>query len=536
LGAESASVGLYIGPKRVYIAEVAKHRPHFLVTRTAEVEYANAATDLSQDIHNVLLLALQACFEKSGITKKNVELTLSGKEATTRYFEMPLIPKNEWPAAVGFEAQKYISFETKELRYAFEVIPNRAQKKMGVMFLAAKKDAAEKLLATISEAGAKAGSLESLSLSLVRAYTEILGKQTREAHLLVHIHEDGTTHLAVARDRLLLLTRDCHIAPGAEALEGVLDFDTLVTEIRLSFNYFNKNFKGEEVKRIVLFADTETAAKDWVERLRAEFGIVVESGMVAGYFGETKPLIPEMMLAVGAALRGFYPQDYKKLNLMVEEKAEAKPALQIAPEEEKKKLTARALQTAVLSVIALVFLHASLFFLTAQNSKRAALSKGSFASMLGLSPESATPLVLQQRQKLLTETSGFFASLVDRRPYLTDKLNELSLTIPDAVAIRSLTYTDELHQDGTSTLSMVLDGMVSMESASALSLPHRYAGILKQDALFMKGFKDIKINAVKKEEGAALAVAGFSLESVPSESQKEQSYVHAGEMAQFLPG
>src|SRR3989338_196726 len=161
-----SGVGIYIGPKSICAAEVRKNFGQFQLTKFAELPWTH---DPSADPteKNSLSQKIREALSRAGIQTSAVACGLSGKEVIVRYLDMPLLPKNERKAAVRYQAQKYVSFEMKELYYSFDISVDRQGKRMKVLFLAAKKTVVSDYLALLSSIGLKASALEPAALSLI---------------------------------------------------------------------------------------------------------------------------------------------------------------------------------------------------------------------------------------------------------------------------------------------------------------------------------------------------------------------------------
>ena len=263
-------IGLYVDSNRVFAVKLSKKFGKLGLMGYGESEYDPSADRDAADGRRVTLAtAFKTVLAKLGDDSKIVAGALPGKDSILRYFEMPLIPRSEWPTAIRYEAQKYMTLNTEDLYVNFEVFRDNAKKKMRVVFLASSKDTVRKLMDSYLQAGLNLRALEPIPLSLVRAFLQENPLKDGENHAVIDLHNDGSINILLIKGQVLLMARDSVILKSQEGNEEIRlpDYRALLTEINLSFSYFLKNFKSEEIKSIYLLKDASDAFHEWEKRL-----------------------------------------------------------------------------------------------------------------------------------------------------------------------------------------------------------------------------------------------------------------------------
>ena len=465
----------------------------FQLVRFAELPWTPDPSAEPTD-KNSLPQKIKDVLARVGVQGNALACGLSGKEIIVRYLDMPALPKDERKTAIRYQAQKYISFEMKELYCNFDAEVDRQSKRMKVLFLAVKKSVVHDYLALFSSIGYKIAALEPAALSLIRALFHAAPSKNVEPTLILDVHNDGAVNIVVSKNNMILLSRDCNISKFSEP-PAPLDFTSLTGEVRLTLNYFSRNFEEEKISRIVLCAENTPELADWEERLRGEFGVPVQPGVPAGFVLDKEAwLSPAVLVAVGLAMRQLDDTESSKLNLTPEESEKSAGQTEVVSEEREKTALQKSLVTQ--AVCAVVFLLAAHFFLSFR------------VAALNREISSEVPLVEVRRQESeLTAENSFLKSLINGRVYVTKKMSELARTVPTAIQLLSWRYTDSETESTAANVSSEFQWQVYTESVgNALLETNRFVAALKNNADFMAGFGLIRMNPNQDESGGANSV------------------------------
>ncbi len=144
-----AGVAFGSDARYVYAAELTGVRGSSFLKNLTQVE-------TGPDLQETVLKLVQ----KAGLQGRKGVVALSGHEAIVRCFGLPLIPRKEVPNAARFEAQKYMPFDIKDLYFDYEVHPDPEQRKLRVVFLAARKDLIDRWIGAMTAAGVEVEAVE----------------------------------------------------------------------------------------------------------------------------------------------------------------------------------------------------------------------------------------------------------------------------------------------------------------------------------------------------------------------------------------
>jgi len=485
----------------VYAAELTKSlgKPFLrCLTRTEIPPSMNETSSREEAFRKAIIQTI----EKAGIRGKQVTLALPGNESIVRYFEIPSIPRREVANAVRFEAQKYMPFEAKELSHDFEIFPDAKKKNSKVVFLAAKKDLVQNLLRIMSDAGVTVAAVEPDALSLLRVQSLQPGAKNDEVQALISAREDGSLDVVITKNKMLLMVRSGTVAS--------LDFTSFAKEIALSFGYFSKNFKEEEIKRVFLSVDPVYDLPGWIEGLRAQFDVPVQEWNLSGLLDKATPVFPGMAVAIGAGLRsqekppGFFG---KKLPNLSSASSLAVEVLKVALpwDEEKKILMKRALKSTVLAFGCVMLIHIFLLWQIASSKKSA-----------GLVPTPPLAELTETKQRSYTKIS-FLSNLIDKRLYWTDKLNGLARAGQEGIRLTLVEASDFEDKNGESTARLKIEGNVLMAptQGNELEAAKGFVERLRADAGFMKGLHSALLTQVRNvpaNEPGGAALMSFVVE------------------------
>ena len=120
-----STVGLYIGPKSVQLAQLKSVAGRVQLTNFVHVDILEDEVRAESATQESLVInALKKAVNKSKIDLKRVNTVLMPGMVLLRYFQMPRISAEEMEEAVRFEARKYIPVPISEVQMDWSILPN----------------------------------------------------------------------------------------------------------------------------------------------------------------------------------------------------------------------------------------------------------------------------------------------------------------------------------------------------------------------------------------------------------------------------
>lgn len=247
--------------------------------------------------------AIQRVFQESNIKPGNVISAVASEDAMVRYFQMPKIPKQEWNAAINFEAKRYIPFRMEEVASDFQVVPSKSlPNSMDVVFVAVKQNIIERHVSLLERAGLRPIIIEPAPLSLIRAFNAAEQIDPKLNTAIVNI-EIKIANIIILRNGVPYIIRDIPLDEEpfeGKSLEPV--FEKLLSEIKLSFDFYEKRFPSEVIDKIIIYS--QMPLEKWHELVGKELQIPVEVGDPLRGISIKKGIVPpKLAVSFGLALR-----------------------------------------------------------------------------------------------------------------------------------------------------------------------------------------------------------------------------------------
>ena len=212
--------------------------------------------------------AIKQAISSSETKVQNVTMSVSGQGVVVRQVLFPKMSEGELKSALQFEAEKHIPFNINEVYIDAQVIDQNAEgNKMKVLIVASKKDLVDEYLGYINEAGLEAGAIDCDAIAVTNAFifnNPGLGKDKTLALLNIGA---SMTNVCILKNETLNFTRDIPV--------DVKNADTLENQVRLSFDYYEKQF-GKGIDGIYVSGG---GAKDTalLQRFSQAFGFEVSA-------------------------------------------------------------------------------------------------------------------------------------------------------------------------------------------------------------------------------------------------------------------
>ena len=202
---------------------------------------------------------------------RSVNLAVSGQWVIMRIVEMPTLKPSEMKQALPFEAQRYLPFNVQDVVVDGEILGPADANKLWVLIVACKKELIERRIDWVRRAGLEVGLIDVDALALANSFLATTSGQRSEGKTRALMNVGAQlTNLVIFQGTVPYLVRDIpwggeklsrsvaeqlgmtaeavlqELAQGsqkAELLNAIkLAIETLVTELQLSFDYFENRF------------------------------------------------------------------------------------------------------------------------------------------------------------------------------------------------------------------------------------------------------------------------------------------------------
>lgn len=493
-----------------------------------------------------VVAAIQGALAAAHIKTREVVLAIPTQEVILRYFTLPLIPKSEWNGAIQFEARKYVPFKLDELVWDFHVTERKAQRQLDVIFVAARKEVFLEYMALLQEAGLKAVAVEAASFGLGRALTYGNPALRNTTFTAIDVCGD-TAHVAlihhgvpqVARDVFLVgqgelgpLEQLMHplattpapvaaqpsdtpepaVAPSDESIpvppvttELDQQFASLVSELRLSLDYFAREFPGQEVRQVVLCG--EEVVGQWRDGLSQELKLRVE--LAHGHAVDRAKTLPlAWTLALGLALHESGAPG-PRVNFMQHES-------QTVP------LVGRAhVRTAVWrpALIEAVLVCAALIATYCVQHAKVSRASTELRQVQQARARIALPVAVSDPQGLydlrqrVEDRLSLLQATVGSTLYLTPKLAALPRLLPDVIWLENLLFRSSAAGTESGLSGMMRGICLAGDKARDIGLVNQLTEQLRGAPEFVAGFLNIQLTSVGSARVQESDVTSFEVQA-----------------------
>ncbi|MFC1625456.1 type IV pilus assembly protein PilM [Patescibacteria group bacterium] len=207
-------VGLDIGSKTIKIVELEVKADKITLKSSGVVGYSGVTPDKLGDDKSAATLAqaIKKLHKESGITSKDVSLSIPENHVFTRTIKFPLLTDSEIVSAVKWEADQYIPIPAAEAVIQHVVLERRENAtppEVVVLLVAAPKAIVEKYVNVVGLAGLNTTVVETELMALSRSLSPP-GKTV----LLVDLGA-FSTDIAVCRNGMLSFSRSVAVAGDA---------------------------------------------------------------------------------------------------------------------------------------------------------------------------------------------------------------------------------------------------------------------------------------------------------------------------------
>ncbi|MCM8812879.1 MAG: pilus assembly protein PilM [Candidatus Omnitrophica bacterium] len=536
-----SSVGLYIGPKTVQIAHVTRVGGKVQLVNFVHVDiFENEQKSETVQRDEIVSNALKKALHKSKIDLKKVNTVLLPGTVLLRYFQMPHISPEEMEEAVRFEARKYIPFRLEEAVSGFYILKDDPQsKKVGILSLVTKEESIKSHLLVLSKVGISPVAVETASFALLRLleFAHIVEKQKSNAVLYIYAQR---VNIFILKNGIPLFVRDISLAKKEEWIDdetaslmmaggsGLASrqehtLENMLSEFRISQEYYKKELGKEEISKIILCGELDTF--DEVESVAASAGEGAACPL-AGYLQKKfnvpvatfdplkfvlspkiKPLpytFPMLSVTIGAALRGLTKSSVE-IDLF---RARKRTSLRA-------KVFLRKLVVTEIFALTIAFFIVFGIFTLFVNKERNILEKEKMHRPKFVDLSAFTDEQLTTGQREVQERLSLYTTSLQRRIYLTHKLSLLAKNIPATMWIRDLDWSFSLMAQQKSVVSkyaLSFNGYVfTVEKGAEIEIVNDFSEKLKNDPVFFEGFKVIKTGALTRADYLNIPILTFGM-------------------------
>lgn len=475
-----------------------------ITTQPDSTEYPDQHT---QQVAQAVQEALSAC----QVATREVAVTVPAKDVLLRCFKLPMLPKPEWEQAVHFEVRKYIPFKVEELTWTYHLVEHKAEKRLTAIFLGIRTEALVKIQHFLETAGIEATGIEPLSVSLARAASRSVRKVSKDGFVGVVDLEQDIAHIILMKDQVPYLSRDVSLAQNREVVGGgqqPADMDRraelLLSELRLSLEYFTHEHAYATIEKILLFGEEYTVGS-WCPWLTEQLHCPVELGHLAVQVPAGSPAAPlQFASAVGLAMNAMSPSGLR-LDFLRHGKSGGNRQKFSAPSgvvtEFFRGLTRPAAIQAGLAAVALAVMamthHRDVSILHTQLNQvvQAHQQLGGDALL-----QRSTEDLQRVSQRVKTRVAFLRSGIVDRVS-VAKKLDALAKSVPDGLWLDALNYSNRLQNLETWQPVMTMRGSCLLPDVEQeLEVISGFAQRIKEDPAFFHGFSASQLGEILATE------------------------------------
>jgi Tfp pilus assembly PilM family ATPase len=511
------SLGIYFGPKTINIVEAKGKK---LINNIQIPQSSIVSGDLDEQVPlEVKLVAIfNDEFRKNKIDAKQATLCLSGKDLIIRTFEIPVLPSEEIPSVISFEAKKYIPFKVEELIVDYQVELDKAARKNSVLYVGIKKETLDKYLAVFAQLNIKILSLEYSAFSIMRSL-RLAGAVDSGiiAVVAMDAREDDEANFTVFENNFPLFSRDFSIGSSAPEAAGAASESTtaasgdkLKSEIRVSLDYYLRKFPNKKIKKVFLVANQEYLSE--IESFIKEVGLIpqfVDQANLARVTGKGVPYSLSFIKGYSAALAEGIKSGLKVDLLAVKERVKIAKDQPFRPEGiafslEGLKIDFRIVFLGIL-VCAGVYGWGRYQMQPVQKEIDDIIGKR--AEVTSVSPESSYDelegINIKYKKKLEA-----LNNLVTKQLYMTSPLNIIPGALTDGLWLTRFAF----NKQDSGEMELTLEGIIYLaDSNKEFQGVNDFISNLKRDPEFSSYFKDIKVTSMDRRPLEKVMVTNFTI-------------------------
>lgn len=503
-----AGVGLVLRSHMVEVVEARRTLTGVRVTKHARLPIANLQDDAK------VVEAIQTALASAGISATRMGVTVPAQDVLLRSFTLPHLPRAEWPTAVQFEARKYIPFKIEELVWDFHATEDEQTKQISAVFVGMRLEVFERIRKWLNEAGVEPLWIEAPWFSLARIAAEAVKKVAPGECLGIVDVEADAVHVVIVKNQIPYLGRDVNLAaigsgPSVGDPASSAQTQKLLSELRLSFDFFTREHPTALINRVVLIGDPQVVGP-WCEWLAPQLHCPVEVARLPAQAREAVEL--SFALALGVARRqvglGAARLDFVQRSLPQAVSVKSKLLENLFAATQLDVDFIRSMAKPALTQTALAAAALGLFLLLSQQQVSA--MRRQLARMAQSQPDLGWGLAgkpgadLQTLKPEVEKRLAFLDRVILQRVSVAQKLEVLARALPDGIWLEGLTYQDQLlEKSDKNKTSLNLRGACYLpERGKELGAISDLTQRIKRDPDFFRGFTSAQLGQIAQAEDA----------------------------------
>ena len=407
-----------------------------------------------------------------------------------RYFQMARLSVAEHKAAVPFEARKYLPYKLEDIIYAYTISYDKvASNKMAVIFVAAEKAPVANYTRFFENIGLKVGYLEAAPYSLKRFFYYTKSVDLPQTAALVHICQESA-NINLVRNKVLYLTRNVSFSAKADE-----KFDSLLSEARLSFDYFHRQFPEEKIEKMIIWSDDKSIqlrADNVGKDLNVQAKVANPFDSIEGANGYSV----EYAVSAGLALRSIY-ESRQDINL----------SSGLKKIEVEKLVKLFVVELCVAAAMLLIFsLIDSGKINVLQKELNRILGQRS-ASQIQTGNISVTGI--EENKRRTEDKLNYMTNLSKKRFFVYSKISKVSVLLPEGIWLREINYGVARNKG---KLGLVLKGYAYRQKGDdQIKAINQFLENLKKDSSFSNGLVEVKLDSILNEKYTGIPVTSFQI-------------------------
>lgn len=502
-------LGLYFGSENISIVELSGTQlkrslriPLPQDIRSQGLVPGASSAAVSSEVRLVALLS--EALRNSRIEARKTFLGLSNREQFIRGFQMLLLTKLEMDAGVLFEVKKYIPFKTEDLVFDYQRRSLRKSSKMDILFVATTRNSIEASQAILNQAGLKVASAEPAALALLRILASTKQFDPKLSFGLVAM-QAREAEFTIVTQGFPSFSREINLLPGAEALESAevnperVLMARLASEVRVSLDFFRRQFSGAPVDKILFLSKNTPLQEQLILNLSQDLGLPVERVQL-----EKDKQADGLEDLDGLRAYALALKDTFKLNLGIDlaKKKAFRPAVIEEPLKKTKPYAFNftfsgipKVTVAITLVILALAYGLPLSRISQVNLKLAKLGKDVQAALLPALKGMDTAALKNRRENYISKIN-IIEKLVNSRARITHFWGALPAALRPGLWLENLNISISPERQ-----SISLRGAVYLKNEDAeLEAAHAFHRELKDNPNFMRGLKNLELKYITKSQ------------------------------------
>lgn len=269
-------LGVFWGQNLLYFVETDNNNPKKIFSAPIEVATRNPENLTKETTDGIkLTAAIQKALQAQLISDSEIALAIPPKDIIFRSFVIPHMQPNELPNVVEFEAPKYVPFRMEDLSYTFYPIPfvENKRKVIRILLVAIRRAILENYCSIFEHSGLRVEVTEPATISLIRALLhKRMLPQNKTTAIIEFANSEG--RISIIDQNIPQFVREFQIYTAPEAAVATspdILRARLFNEVKISFDYFNRQHAQKKIEKILVLSRPETA--EILKTLGSDFNI-----------------------------------------------------------------------------------------------------------------------------------------------------------------------------------------------------------------------------------------------------------------------